>query len=240
MQGEDANIFSWVMVAVRATIGYDEVRKRILTSQPCSSEIRCVEVIVDVPIENYIRIVEEMIAKCPSNEVLFTLVEPAVLDSPSHYVALVINKNEHTAKVFDPAFGCDLDIAQYDTTALQDHLYPELERRGYAFSYITPKYACQNNTKCSEDEVDVYCQTWSLIFLRNYICHEQAPSIKSRAKRYQLLLDFFHEVFADADNRALLESEYRDIIKNPANNTSKKWLKIDPYAYLMSAVPQDL
>lgn len=230
MVGHDI-VISWVLYALRTTMGLDDVRRIILRHEIDNN--RVVQIGRTFGADNseadLLAYLHTIVA--PRNKkryLLFTALNIPDADMQTHYQAFVVDYKMKALHMIDPARRARGQQGIYAAYISEDTIAPFFRSHGYSTEWVRTSHPCQT------DPDDVFCQTWSLMLQIRLVnrliassSEEIIPVPASRIGRYRVLTEFYRHCVSDINGVCEdLATEYRNIIRhNPdiyGQNTSKK------------------
>jgi hypothetical protein len=142
--------------------------------------------------------------------------------------------------VIDPAKKNGKAYGIYIPQVAIEIIMPFFEENKYRTKFVKLKFPAQTNN--SVEEADIFCQSWSLYILIEFLKDNDKDNLtdiainipKSQKERYDILLKFFKDVFSSIpslqpDLKRIFERE----IQEGKPDKYQKFINVDPYALLM-------
>lgn len=149
----------------------------------------------------------------------------------SHYVSFVAEKSKSKVTIIDPSRK-NGKIGIYDPY-IGICLEPFFKARGYIVNWLEMSSPCQINYH------DVFCQSWTLYLVYKYLT-EDKPVVyipKKQKKKYRKLRLFFKELLQFGLFRRELRVSYQENIRDHEN---KQLVNYDPCYLLLSIGTNDM
>lgn len=201
---------SWLIEAMKNVLGYEDIRQKIIKHFVPNIEnlehMRTFDAFQQYNTEPYLDKTLEIIEYCENvildenikGKIIMTAsnIQQSVDDIQTHYQTFIINKENKHVYAVDPAFK-KKGKGIYDPTISKKVVFPIFRSHGYTCEFVPLSQPAQTNKN------DVFCQTWSLLIAVKVIeqygdfdCIE-IPSIREKAQKYQMLLDFYKRLLND-------------------------------------------
>lgn len=240
-------VASWVLFAMRNTLGYEDVRASLLkhflqdipgivTGKTFAGHYNMSE------LEVYMLSIMEKHGKT----VLFTASNlPDAKTRETHYQTFIVQPTKKHVITIDPARtprGTGI-YEPYITETVSDFF----KAHGYTVEWLKTSSACQIRSE------DVFCQSWSLYLQKEAILHPdtkiQIPT--SQADKYKRLLEFYKELFDQRGFCDVFKKEYANVIRTHSALVAgvkkslqaalrKQYGAVDPCAFLLSMTAADM
>lgn len=216
---------SWVLYALRATFEESEIRNEILKSVAVGANLGPT-LIGSEELQSYLSSLDLRHAH------VFTMTnDPDLETAETHFIGAVLA--HPILYLFDPAKGSEI----YEAYIVSDII-------NYFDGQIAVEWITPSNGACQRSSRDVFCQTWSLLMLRDFLT---GNSLDFGKNRYSYLLKFIQDHFPILEHR--LRENYRyEILHNPAlvdgfknpRKIRKHHLAIDPVEVVSKMTVRDL
>ncbi|NDB36679.1 MAG: hypothetical protein EB023_15360 [Flavobacteriia bacterium] len=174
----------------------------------------------------------------------------------THYQTFVLDFQTRTALVIDPAMTWRKSQGKYiqepgiyKPFLALNTLFPFLKTKNFETSFMRTTHPCQD---CEDD---IYCQSWTMYVLVQYLCQQRTQPIVipcDQLKRYTILLRFFKQIFSLIPEccdelRAIYKynvTYHRAIVQNIPKQERKHYREymasIDPCVILKKMTRRDL
>lgn len=161
-------------------------------------------------------------------------------DSETHYQTFIVDNNNKVLYVIDPAKKNGKAYGIYIPQVAIEIIMPFFEENEYETKFVKLKFPAQTNN--SLEEADIFCQSWSLYILIEFLKDNNKDDLiniainipKSQKERYDILLKFFKDLFSSIPT---LQSDLKRIFERELQEEKpdkyKRFINIDPYALLM-------
>uniref|UniRef100_A0A6C0HU20 Ubiquitin-like protease family profile domain-containing protein n=1 Tax=viral metagenome TaxID=1070528 RepID=A0A6C0HU20_9ZZZZ len=163
-------------------------------------------------------------------------------DSETHYQTFIVDNIKKVLYVIDPAKKNGKEYGIYIPQVAIEIIMPFFREneKNYKTKFVKLKFPAQTND--SVEEADIFCQSWSLYILIEFLKDNNKDNLRditinipeSQKERYNILLKFFKDVFSSipslqSDLKRIFERE----IQEGKPDKYKKFINIDPYSLLM-------
>lgn len=161
-------------------------------------------------------------------------------DSETHYQTFIADNNKNVLYVIDPAKKNGKAYGIYIPQVAIDIIMPFFEENKYKTKFVKLKFPAQTND--SVEEADIFCQSWSLYILIEFLKDNNKDNLRdiainipeSQKERYDILLKFFKDVFSSIpDLQSDLKRIFERELQEEKPDKYKRFINIDPYALLM-------
>jgi hypothetical protein len=222
---------SWLLHSIKILLGDESIRRYIILNDfpklkhQLKKDIRTFDPFVKKKktrqdkykeIEKYL----DYVIKLKKGIVVFTAtnVQQNDEDNETHFQTFIVDNDDKKVYAIDPAYDKDKEdfIGIYYAEVTHESIKPFLESKGYEFKFIPLSRPAQSTTN------DVFCQSWSLLILLDMLHNNRykEPNVefkipKTKPERYQMLLDFYKDIFIHSMPELLdnLQEEYIGSIK---------------------------
>lgn len=255
MVGHDV-VVSWVLYALRMTMGLDNVRRMILRKE--IKDNRMVEIGRTFGTEDteadLIGYLDGIVRTHKKRYLLFTAMNIPDEDMQTHYQAFVVDYRNRSLYMIDPARRVRGQQGIYCAYVSENTIAPFFRTHGFSTTWVKTSHPCQTSIH------DVFCQTWTLILqihLMNHLLASSSdiiiPIPTSQMARYAILADFYKHCVSDIKGVCdEVATEYSDVILHnpdiyggPKNKKQRatirsRLLKINPCTTVADLAPKDL
>ena len=140
-------------------------------------------------------------------QVFISFAEPASKGKETHFIGLVFLTDIPLLIIFDPAQSTTGTIGIYKAPFL-DEIVKEYKNKNYKIQYYETDFVCQ------KDDRDVYCQTWTLLFMIQKLCVDarmEVPRIIDQRIGY--IVSFIKSCVTNPKTAKALREIYMDEIE---------------------------
>jgi hypothetical protein len=151
----------------------------------------------------------------------------------SHYVSFILDRHEMTVTMIDPSRN-NGKIGIYNPY-IGIYLEPFFKKQGYTVEWLEMTSPCQVNYH------DVFCQSWTMFLVYKWLKYGDKEKIyipKSQYKKYTKLLKFFKELLDYDSFRNELRIAYAENIKDHEDFCFLN--EYDPCILLLEMTPMDM
>jgi len=219
-------VVSWILHSLKGVLGYEDIRKEIILSLFPSVQnpdhIKTFDAHISYTskasyTKHYQKKVDGILKYCKSAMDLddYTVFTATNLeeyrtkaqgrDTETHYQMFVIDNTHKTLFVIDPALKPNKKPGIYVPQVALEIVMPFFKEHDYKTTFVPLSHPAQ--TDDSEDNADVFCQSWTLYILLELLKQGQKTKKadhtfsgitidipKDQSKRYQLLLKFYKNI----------------------------------------------
>jgi hypothetical protein len=252
---------SWLLNSIQITMGYDDVRKSIIRDRIPKIKNLSDSATFDGLDKQYEKMLKDYIVNTATKKtpyVIFTAANRASHDThpETHYQFFFVDNKTHVFYAADPAMVYKQKTGTFTTGVWQPFASEEISAflsenkihgHQYRLEYVKTSHPAQTI------EGDVFCQTWSLIIMVDFIravmemkgnnYSEILIEIpKNQNERYQKLIDFYKSLtkipIVNSPGETIcdvLTTEYKNSAKK-----NKNLRAIDPCVLLEQLTVQDI
>jgi len=258
---------SWVLHSVKEVLGLEDNRKEVIktfiSDIPNEDFIRTFDADIEYEIgegkkkgnkkeydEKYQVKKREITDYCTrimelDNYVVFTATnieeyQEYGKDSETHYQTFIVDNNKKVLYVIDPAKKNGKAYGIYIPQVAIEIIMPFFRENRYETKFVKLKFPAQTNN--SIEEADIFCQSWSLYILIEFLKDNDEDNLtditinipKSQRERYDILLKFYKDLFSTIPHlQSDLKLYYKNELQQEKPQKYKQFVKVDPYALLM-------
>jgi len=254
---EDA--ISWVLHSVKNVLGYEDNRKMVLQRfipiLPNIEHVRTFEATIEYKEGNkkdydkkYEKKIDELQNYCREvmqfdDYVVFTATNIEEFrederDLETHYQMFIVDNKNRKLYVIDPAIKNGKTYGIYIPQVAVEIIMPFFKENGFKTQFVKLKYPAQTNN--SEENADIFCQSWSLYILIEFLKdNENLENVtinipRSQEERYDILLHFYKELFSSISTlQSDLKKEFVSEVERYNLENASKIKKVNPNALLM-------
>ncbi len=228
---------SWILLSLREVMGFSDVRRHVINNMV--DEFKIPNVAPVIPLINPERKNDdEVFVLCksiisdedPTHSIfIFTGTNlPDKRTKETHYNIFLIDKASKKLIVIDPAAkivkrkgAIKVTSGIYESYLAKEVVIPFFEANGYDCNFLPLRNPAQTIVS------DVFCQTWTLVLLREFLSNVANPVIeipKEQKNKYEILLGFYKSVISSfPDFASYLNSVYAENISKERIKLTKKW-----------------
>jgi hypothetical protein len=263
-----ADALSWVLHAMKNILGYEDIRKEVITfyypTIKNSEHIKTFDAHIgdynnnrDDYEDNYADKLDDLLDYCEDimdldDYVVFTATNIAEYrdvgkDTETHYQTFISDNKHKKLYSIDPALKPNNKIGVYTPQIALEEIMPFYEDNGYKTQFISLKNPAQTND--TGDNADVFCQSWSLYILIYVLQKSKNNDFKgivvdipkSQLDRYKLLLDFYKNIVTNIPSiKTVLNDEYVSELKLYKTTGYKNLCKLEASELLLSMIPEEI
>jgi hypothetical protein len=160
----------------------------------------------------------------------------------------IIDNTHKTVFVVDPALKPDKRPGIYTPQVAIDIVMPWFKEHDYKTAFIPLSNPAQTDN--SEDNADVFCQSWSLYILWQVL--EQGSTKgkfsgitvkipKGQTKRYEILLEFYKRILTEIPSIGVdLNREFVSELKSYKPDGYKNMLKVNALEVALTLTPSEM
>jgi len=161
-------------------------------------------------------------------------------DSETHYQTFIVDNIKKVLYVIDPAKKNVRDYGIYIPQVAIEIIMPFFEEKKYKTKFVKLKFPAQTND--SAEEADIFCQSWSLYILIEFLKDNDKDNLtnitinipKGQKERYDILLKFLKDVFSSIPSlQPDLKRIFVSVLQKHEPEKYERFINVDPYALLM-------
>ena len=238
-------IISWVLYAIRETLGLSSVRNQFLRNKieklgkfpkgsirygPTFTQGNTFDDIY-VLISDFHGSDRRFLIFTSNGEIAKTRKRKQESMTESHYVSFVVDKQEMTIMIIDPSRN-KRSVGIYNPY-IGLCLEPFFKNEGYKVKWLDMTSPCQINYH------DVFCQSWTLYLVYKYMKHGDGIYIpKKQNRKYRKLLNFFKSLLGYDLFQTELQSLYLESIQD--HDDFNTLVMYNPCILLSEMVTEDM
>ena len=266
-------VVSWVLHSLKGVLGYEDIRKEIILSLFPSvrnpNHIKTFDAHIVYTskasyTKHYQKKVDDILKYCKSamdldDYVVFTATnleeyrtKAQGRDTETHYQMFVIDNTHKTMFVIDPALKPNKKPGIYVPQVALEIVMPFFKEHDYKTTFVPLSNPAQ--TDDSEDNADVFCQSWSLYILLELLdqgdnhkdgSHKFSGITvkipKGQTKRYEILLEFYKRILTEIPSvGTVLNEEFVSELKSYKPDGYKHMLKVNARDMALTLTPSDM
>ena len=269
------DVVSWVLHSIKSTLGYEDVRRTVLThlypDVQHPTHIKTFDAHIAYTTKasydkNYQKKVDQILHYCESathlaEYVIFTATnleeyrtKAQGRDTETHYQMFIIDTTHKTLFVIDPALKPNKRPGIYTPQVALDIVMPWFKDYGYKTTFVPLSNPAQ--TDSSEDNADVFCQSWSLYILWQVLVQGGGDGSggkghkfsgitvkipKGQTKRYEILLEFYKRILTEIPSIGVdLNREFVSELTSYKPDGYKNMLKVKALGVALTITPNEM